>query len=151
MSGVYLTVWDEGKVFDDIIRPTPAGWPHLTIAWTGKTLSAEALRGLGCKVLEEWVMHSLTLSKAILNTFTHEKTGKQRFDILLVVDEHEEIENTRERLFIRAFPLACDQFRMRTPHITARVCWSKKEAERELAYISKRLPLTVVVTGVCLM
>ena len=148
MSGVYLTVWDENKEFDRVLKPTSGGWPHVTLAWTGKNLSHDELKNVAREVVDYWFMRPLTLSKAYVNTFFHEKSGKERHDVLLVVDEEKQIEASRDVLLRTSFPERQHKFAMRDPHVTAKICWSKEEAEAELARISEKLPIKVTVTGV---
>jgi len=40
MSGVFIVLWDEK--YDDrceVLLPTKGGWPHITVAYTGRKLS----------------------------------------------------------------------------------------------------------------
>lgn len=47
MSGIYLIVWDTTLgVNSKALLPTKGGWPHLTLAYTGKLVDAKELREL---------------------------------------------------------------------------------------------------------
>ena len=153
MSGVYLTVWDEGsetEEFDRVLKPTRGGWPHVTLAWTGKNLAVEELKGVAEEVVGYWFMKPLTISEARVNTFFHEKSGKDRHDVLLIVDEVKQIEASRDVLLRTSFPDRQAKFNMMEPHITCKICWTKEEAEAELLRVSEHLPLKVTVTGVAI-
>jgi hypothetical protein len=148
MSGIYLTVWDDVKQFDRVLKPTKGGWPHITLAWTGKNLTAPELTTVAKEALNYWVLHPITLSHARVNTFFHEGEGKERHDVLLIVEEKKEVETSRDVLLRTAFPARQHKFNMMEPHVTAAILWSKEEAEAALAEISEHLPLTVEVNGV---
>jgi hypothetical protein len=148
MSGIYITVWDDVKEFDRVLKPTRGGWPHVTLAWTGKNVSHDELKEVAKEVVDYWVMKPLTLGSARVNSFFHEKSGKTRYDVLLVVDEAKDVETSRNVLIKTRFPARQHKFNMMEPHVTAKICWSNEEAEEELLRVSEFLPLKVTVTGV---
>lgn len=148
MSGIYLTVWDDVKQFDRVLNPTKGGWPHITLAWTGKNLTVEELKQVAQQALDHWAMKPVTLERAKVNTFFHEGEGKNRHDVLLVVKEVDEVEATRDVLLRTAFPNRQAKFNMMEPHVTAKICWTEEEAQTECDRINELLPLTVEVNGV---
>ena len=148
MSGIYLTVWDDVHDFDRVLKPTKGGWPHITLAWTGKNLSREELKTVAKEAMDYWALRPVTLSRARVNTFFHEGEGKHRHDVLLIVDEAKEIEASRDVLLRTAFPARQEKFNMMEPHVTAKICWSEEEAEKECDRLNEILPLTVEVNGV---
>lgn len=150
MSGVYLTVWDDDCQFDRILQPTVGGWPHVTLAWTGKNLTHDELRTVGVKAFQEWTMKQITLSQSMVNTFFHHGENKNRHDVLLIVDEYDEVEKSRQRLLVEAFPETYEKFHMMKPHVTAKTFWTLEEAEAYHEELSEKLPITVTVTGVCI-
>lgn len=148
MSGVYLVVWDDNKEYDRVLRPTQGGWPHVTLAWTGKNLSPDELKGVAKEVVDYWFMRPLTISKARINSFFHEREGKERHDVLLLVDEKDAVESSRDVLIRTSFPDRQHKFNMMEPHITQSSHWDKQAAEDTLNDVTDLLPLTVTVTGV---
>lgn len=150
MSGIYLTVWDDNKEFDRVLKPTRGGWPHVTLAWMGKTVTHAELKEVAREVVDYWFMRPLTISHARTNTFFHEKSGKDRHDVLLVIDEvgAKQVEDSRNVLIKTRFPDRQAKFNMMEPHITAKSCWTKEEAEEEMMRLSELLPLEVMVKGV---
>ena len=148
MSGVYLIVWDNHKSFDRVLNPTSGGWPHITLAYTGKNLNFDELREVAKESLHYWLMKQVTLVKAEVNSFFHEKSGKERHDVLLIVQEQKEIEASRDSLLRTRFPTRQEKFNMRQAHVTAKILWSKEEAEAEAARLNALMPLSVTVTGV---
>lgn len=146
MSGIYLIVWDNQQT--GILKPGKGGNPHITLAYTGKLLARKELLEISHSVLDsDWLMKTVTISHARVNTFFAEKVGKDRHDVLLILDEKDkiQIEETRDKL-LRTHPEQ-DKFSMHEPHITEGIYWSREEAEEALTKLSSCLPLQVVVTG----
>ena len=152
MSGIYLNVWDEDKRSDRVLAPTPAGWPHMTMAWTGKVLTAEQLRDTGALMLKEWAGHTLTLDAAVVNTFVQAKSKRIRYDVVCHVSKEDVIAvaESRKRLLVDMYPYQCHEFVMRSPHVTLGAFWSSEEVEACFKRIVVELPITVTVTGVSL-
>lgn len=148
MSGIYLTVWDDVKEFDRVLNPTKGGWPHVTLAWTGKKVSHRELKSVAKEVIDYWLMEPLTLTKARVNTFFHEGEGKERHDVLLLVEETEKISLFRAAHIVKRFPDRQKHFNMMEPHVTIGWCWSKEGAQAEVDRINELLPIQVTVTGV---
>jgi hypothetical protein len=148
MSGIYLTVWDDVKEFDRVLKPTKGGWPHITLAWTGKNLSYDELKGVAKQAFDRWAMKPVTLERARLNSFFHEGEGKTRYDVLLVVKEQKDIDDTRAVLLRTSFPARQHKFNMMEAHVTAKICWTEEDAQAEVDRINELLPLTVEVNGV---
>lgn len=152
MSGIFVTVWDE-KARDntELLKPTRGGWPHLTLAYTGKVLTLEELRLFASLVMVH-VGKPLVLRSAYVNSFPLESEHhdvRLRHDVLLQVDD-EDME--RLRLVLKLlFPKKHKQFNMQPLHISYRVNYpSLKEAQEEIERLNTLLPHTVTITGVTL-
>ena len=149
MSGIYLTVWDDADEFDRILRPTSGGWPHITLAWTGNNLSRDELNNIAKESVDSWFLENVTLMEAKVNSFYYEKENRIRYDVLLMVSKEDVQQVELSRKFIRdKFPLKHEKFGMIEPHVTAKICWSQRDAQNEVDRINKLLPLTVAVIGV---
>jgi hypothetical protein len=156
MSGLYLTLWDTSASnknhFDEVLKPTTGGWPHITVMYSSSLMELEDLYLQGCEVLSEWVMKTVTLTEAKVNTFT--KGSVERHDVLISVDRAtcRGIEKSRERI-LKTLPSSVDQSKlvMREPHVTSRICTTRKEAEDCVTILnSVYLPRTVTIVGLCM-
>lgn len=146
MSGIYLTVWGS----NELLNPTSGGWPHITLAWTGKNLQLEELKETAKLALDEWAMRRVKISHARVNKFYKESEGKYRYDVLLILDREsaERVQKTRQRLIKDVYTDRCNEFGMGEPHITTYICWTLEDANEKLAKIQHLLPATVTVEGV---
>lgn len=141
MSGVYLIVWDKkNRENSQVLRPTRGGWPHITIAYTGKELSRNELNSVAKSLLDEWMLKPITLTRAYVNRF-EDKPGHVRHDVLLEVAESNEIEAIRETHF--------KQFTTHKPHVTRGIFDYHNDAVALASILNERfLPYEVAVTGV---
>ncbi len=148
MSGIYLVVWDErNKDKSQVLRTTKGGYPHVTVAYTGKELSLPCLQLLAASMISEWVLKTLTLTSAVVNSF-EDTPGHVRHDVLLLTNKSEEIEHTRQT-FLRANYPNHERFSMIKPHVTYGIYESKEDAKMIAELLNAtRLPYEVVVTGV---
>lgn len=152
MSGIYLDVWDGSRdhPFNAVLEGTKGGWPHITVAYTGKLLSKAILKAHCKQLFDSWVCTKVTLQRARVNTFTIERTGETRHDVLLDLhdDDAKRVEATRDELR-QAHPDLHEQFSMITPHVTKRICKTRDEADALAKELNdKWLPLTVKVIGI---
>ncbi len=146
MSGIYLIVWDEGNEhWGKILQPTKGGWPHLTLAYTGKHLNREELIPMANDALKEWALKPVTLDIAYLSIF-EERPGRVRYDVLVGIKEYTQIEETRQKLFSKHEKK--DSFFMRDPHVTIGIYDNEKEAQLLATEVNYLLPHQVSVTGV---
>jgi hypothetical protein len=141
MSGIYLIVWEDRCVLES----TVGGHPHVTVAYTGSKLDRAALVGFAQHALEKTAMSTLRLTRAWINSFVKESTGAERHDVLLALEEDDLIDELRGA-FVEGFPDVGAA--MRLPHVTARACATRQEAEAYMSHILDELPMTVTVTGV---
>lgn len=147
MSGIYLVVWDnKNKHNTPLLKPTKGGWPHMTLAYTGKHLSREQLVGVAADVFPHWAGKLLTLCRAYVNSF-EDRPGHTRHDVLLEVEEVDEVEESRTWSLRSSFRnyLA---FSMNDPHVTHGVYETLEEAKEVAGKLSEMLPYQVEVTGV---
>ena len=148
MSGIYLTVWDDDRKHESaVLRPTQAGWPHLTLAYTGKLLAKPELLIVAQLVLAQWALKPITFVSAYVSSW-EPRPGVMRHDVLLEIAEEDAaaIENTRETY------LKChsqwEQFTMRRPHVTHSVHSLPSGAAAEAKMLNEiYLPYKVAVTG----
>lgn len=148
MSGIYLTLWDDHPEFDRVLKSTPGGVPHLTLAWTGKNLSRHDLIAVARKTMGHLMLKDITLVKAEVNTFFHKKTQRVRHDVLVKIAENDLIEFSRTQFIKQSYPEIWKEFNMMEPHTTVKICWTREEAEKECECINTLLPIKVQITGV---
>lgn len=155
MTGIYLIVWDETqKERSPLLRSTKGGYPHLTLAHTGKEISAESLKNVAAQILFEWSLKPIIFQRAEVNSF-EDRPGHTRHDVLLIADDATKsaIEESRD-LYLRASFANHDRFTMRIPHVTYGIYEERGEAERvarelnEIYLIQGGGGYGVVVTGV---
>ena len=154
MSGIYLIVWDETqKEKSPVLRSTKGGYPHLTLAYTGKEISTESLKNVASQILSDWSLKTIVLQRAEVMSF-EDRPGHIRNDVLLIVDNATKsaIEESRD-LYLRASFANHDRFTMRTPHVTYGIYEERGEAERVAQELNETYLATgggygVVVTGV---
>nr|QBK85916.1 MAG: 2'-5' RNA ligase superfamily protein [Marseillevirus LCMAC101] len=146
MSGIYLIVWDEGnEQWGRILQPTKGGWPHLTLAYTGKHLNREELIPMANDALQEWALKPMTLKFAYVNSFG-DRPGHVRHDVLIGIKECKQIEETRKKLFFEHEKK--DLFFMREPHVTIGIYENVEEAQLRATEVNKLLPYQILITGV---
>lgn len=150
MSGIYLVVWDNvNKDKSPVLKSTKGGYPHITVAYTGKELKRDALIRTSSEVYATWALQKVTLSHAKVNSF-EDRPGHMRHDVLLMLDAKYaiDIEITRT-LSIRERYDGWAKFAMREPHVTHAIYESEAEAHAAAKMLNEaHLPLEVVVTGV---
>jgi hypothetical protein len=147
MSGIFLIVWnDTDKDKCAVLKPTKGGYPHITVAYTGKNLSQEALVSLSTEIFSEWALKNVTLKRAYVNSFKPEN-GPTRHDVLIEIGEMQAVEDTRTR-YLRGLSNH-NKFSMNAPHVTHAIYSDLAEAENTVEQLNKFcLPLIVHVTGV---
>lgn len=147
MSGVYLTVWDpENRENSPILKPTRGGWPHITLAYSGKHLDQSRLVQIAAKALTAWAGTNILLETAYVNSFKLD-SGEMRHDVLLRVADAHRIQLAREEYFggLRER----DQLHMGEPHVTHGIYTTRAEAEAVAAALNaNHLPRRIVVDGV---
>lgn len=150
MSGIFLVVWDESK--KDLSMPlhtTKGGYPHMTVAYTGENLPRIELIKVAQKLLNEWALEKVTLTKAYVNSF-EDRPGHIRHDVLMEVDKstEERIELNRRHMLTEVYSNS-DAFFMKKVHVTHGIFETVQEAQDRVFWLNEdQLPLEVVVTGV---
>lgn len=148
MSGVYLIVWDENaKEHSDLLKVTKGGYPHITVAYTGKLIPKNVLLEISSALFSKWALVKVLFVKATVNSFFESSTGKIRHDVLLLIDKSDEIEKNRDEFF-RGLP-SSELFSMQNPHVTHGIYYDEAKAKEIADAINADiLPYEVVVTGV---
>jgi hypothetical protein len=151
MPGIYLLLSDS-KTKDAVLKPTEIGPSHITLAHTGKNLTTQQLAELVPEIARDWMGKSIFLTQPRINTFFHERKGKERYDLLIDTTEEtqEEIRETREKYLVSRFPELYTTFNMRVPHVTARIYWNKESVHEAFKQVADYVPLAVTVTGIAL-
>ena len=147
MSGLYLIVWDDNKPFNRVLQPTKGGWPHITLAYTGKNANTNDLKKFSTKMFDHWVMKEITLDKAYVNSFQYD-SGEWRHDCLLQVDENTANSVKQFREILKQEFHNSDKFSMNDPHVTAGIYSSAEEAQTHTDRLNDILPIKVTITGV---
>jgi hypothetical protein len=141
MSGIFLSVWSNVPTEESVLKTTSGGYPHITLFYSGKgTVEPDELADFGCQVLKNGYARKMRIVGAYVNSFFHERKGKQRYDVLMKLDENtmEWIQATRVESRKRFGPVA-EKFSMVSPHVTHAIFWSREDAEACLADLEKRL------------
>ncbi len=147
MSGIYLIVYENTPV--KLLETTKGGYPHITVAYTGKHLDVPQLMAIVPEIFIATVMESVTLIKASVNSFIEEKTGKERHDVLISVNlQTQELIEQQRVLLRKCYSQDHSKFFMREPHVTAKICSTKEEAMVLRNLINEKLPFLVTITGV---
>ena len=142
MSGVYLIVWDDDN--QELLHTTKGGYPHITIAYTGKLLEKAKLVEIANKAMREMVMNTVTLSNVFVNSF-EDKHGNMRHDVSLQVKSDGMVEEFRQReLDVLE---NSSKFYMRDLHVTHSIHTDRASAEKVAKRVSKLLPYNVTITG----
>lgn len=149
MSGIYFTVWDDDRKDESVVlRPTTSGWPHLTLAYTGKILGRPDLVKIAVNCFDTWALKSIAIVAASVSSW-ETSPGQIRHDVLLEIADvdAEAIERTRDT-YLKCYAY-WEQFTMRKPHITHSTHMLLKDAEAEAKLLNDiYLPYRVAVTGV---
>lgn len=146
MSGVYALVWDdrekESKAEECLLRKTPGGWSHITVAYYGSAIAPDNLRQLMRRATDTLVGQKITIDSFKPNVF--QCKGRTRYDVLLTLsqDSTKLIEDLR-------LTMPEPKFKHQVPHITWKVSWDKATHERDLERIANLLktPVEVTITG----
>lgn len=148
MSGVYLLIWDkEHKDRSPVLRPTKGGYPHITVAYTGKLAPLDKLITSACHALTHLALNPVVLTKAYVNTF-EVSPGKMRYDVLFETSVSDQVELLR-RVLIKQVYDNWELFSMRDVHVTHGIYETKEEAQKVADLLNTdHLPYSTVVVGV---
>lgn len=151
MSGVFLIVSN----FDDmntqnLLQPTKGGYPHITLCYSGKQITEDALVTIGGKCMQHIFANDferkMTLRTVRVNTFFEEKSQKYRHDVLIDL-EHDAVKRI-EDLRIRTIPQSdIGKVTARLPHITHSIHYEARLADLAAAELREKLPVSVFITG----
>lgn len=150
MSGIFLTVWDQERKHESpVLRPTKGGWPHITLAYTGKHLDKAALVATATQVMQAWMLETVFLTEARVNSF-EDRPGHTRHDVLIATNRVEDMEQLRQTYLRDVYPAEVHaKFNMRPLHVTYGIYEDRAEAERAAERLNREvLPYSVAVTGV---
>jgi hypothetical protein len=149
MSGIYLIVWDDAhKDKSPILRTTKGGYPHITVAYTGKEASRDQLVRTAQNVLSGRALSKVTLSRAKVNSF-EDRPGHMRHDVLLMLSEKDKSDIEEMRRYQLQFYPNREKFHTGEPHVTYGIYESEADALDAVELLNKiYLPMEVVVTGV---
>lgn len=136
MSGLYLIVWDNEQ--KDILRTTKGGYPHLTVAYTGKSFTKEELIKIAQDVFPKLALSSLVCTRAYISSFEYQ--NQMRHDVLLEVANND--------LIIEARTVHFQDAVTRPLHITHGTYWTLAEAKVVADQVNVLLPHTVQIIGV---
>lgn len=146
MSGLFVIVWDE-KQRDQtqVLRATRGGWPHITLAYTGKELTVPELSSLAVFVWPH-VGRSIVLQEAYVNSFEM-NDGRIRHDVLMRVNDAE-LEKIRGIIRL-SFHERALKFNMQPLHVSYGVDYPSLEAAKQACTLlnDTMLPYTVTLTG----
>jgi len=155
MSGVFLIVTDWNYEHSPVLRPTTGGYPHITLFYSGKFLNSSELAPLASDALEQVMEEKinrcvLKAEDAKLNSFFHERSGKQRYDVLLHLSPADaaNIDRLRNRVKQNLPVSLHEKLSMGPPHVTHSIHWTEAEALTSLEEVKKHLPQEVHITGV---
>jgi len=152
MSGIFLILWDEGqRDKSPVLRPTKGGWPHITLAYTGKEMAPSELSQIAFRCFAGWLMRPVTLMEAHITSFVEDKTGlaQHRVLISLSADDAAAVETSRDT-YIRPYGNS-DKFAMRPPHVSHSIHATLAEAESVVRMLNEDyLPYRVHVSGVAI-
>ena len=139
MSGIFLIIEEVGKNPDQsCLKATKGGYPHITVVYTGKHRSTSVLAFTGSHILVDLIdnnklVFNLPAGNAKVNSFFEGKTGKQRYDVLLGLDEEGVacIEAIRKQ-----YELNKAEYSTQPPHVTHSIHYSQAEAQSALVSIN---------------
>ena len=151
MSGVFLIVaHDEQYDNPTVLRSTSGGYPHIMLFYSGKNIDSNTLVKLAYNTFPlKKTTFTLTSENAKMNSFHHEKKGKQRYDVLLHLSDEDKdfVQNMRQVVLAQLSDFDRQKLSMNPPHVTHSIHWSEAEAQTALEQVKKHLPLDVTVTG----
>lgn len=141
MSGLYLTLYDKNsKNYDDVLKPTSGGYPHITCFYSGKNIPREKLVELMDNNNKNIVfdIKEVVIEKGEINSWG------VRHDVLLMIRHDERLTSLRNsgKNVGKIYPMGGGGF-----HTTVGIYHKKEDAEKHLKSIEHLLPLTVKITG----
>lgn len=154
MSGIYFIVEAEGTKPDTSpLQATKGGYPHITLVYTGKRLFPIFLSSVASNCMRDLLNESngqlptftLTKEAAKVNEFFEERTGKQRYDVLLGLSQSDQMTIQELRM---NYKLVRTTFSTHPPHVTHSIHYSQAAADKALSKIKGMLPMVVRMTGV---
>ena len=127
--------------------------PHITLFQTPSPWDSEKLIDIGSKVLKTLFLEHpnttflLTPENASISSFLHERSGKNRYDVLLNLrpDDQELIQKLRKIVLDFAGPN--EKLNMLPPHVTHSIHWSEEEALATLQDLKLKLPIQISIHG----
>ena len=88
VSGIFLPVWHEDyTIVQDVLHTTIGGYPHITVAYTGRHVAKKELKWLGSMFADRLSEEPIELVGAKINSFHWDKTGKTRHDVLMMLSK----------------------------------------------------------------
>jgi hypothetical protein len=142
MSGVYLNVSEIQDLPHVLSQPAGKGWPHITVAYTGKHLGLPALLGIAHKTFGLAALQKVTLTKAIVSSWPEEDPTNH--DVLIEIEEEKMVEALRGEFPVDVSKVAV----MRKPHITVAKFSTEDQAKAHVEALAVLLPRQVLITGV---
>ena len=133
----------------NVLQTTKGGYPHVTLCYTGRKVEEPKLVAIGALCMQKITAggsRKLTLNNVMVNKFFEEKTGKDRYDVLIELDQAsiQQINELREW----AIPQdAVDKAIMRPPHVTHSIHYDAQSAEQTAAALQTSIPAIVFITG----
>jgi len=149
MSGIYLIVWDNAsKAQSPILKSTKGGYPHITLAYTGKHVDTLGLCSTSTGLFDKCVMREVTCVGAQVNSF-EERPGKMRHDVLILLSQGDTVwVETLRREHLMTYS-NWPEFSMRSPHITHGIYETVEEAGKVATALNAAyLPTRVTITGI---
>ena len=130
-----------------VLRTTKGGYPHITIAYTGKLLSSDDLTEFGMAIFSILSLNRVTLERAHVNSFTTGR-GYERHDVLVSLAEGDAACIEKMRDHVRTKCENADKFSMQPAHVTHGIYDTLEEAEAAAKALNdKNLPYEVQITG----
>ena len=153
MSGVFIIVTDWEYEKSSLLLPTAGGWPHITLFYSGNILKKTNLATLASDTLQNIMVNqagTLVLEEAKVSTFFHERSGKQRYDVLLHFNSagKDIVTKLRQEITKTIHLEPGENLSMGDPHVTHSIHWSEADAQSALAKVKDLLPKKVHLTGV---
>jgi hypothetical protein len=143
MSGVFLTVWDDKCAHESpVLKSTRGGYPHITLAYTGKARAIDELVDYAVHALRVFAGQDVVLVSAYINSF-EDRPGHMRHDVLMELNGDMNVLLARERAAITEAPLSG---KFHVTHATFEL-WEEAQGAVE-ALNGCFMPYRVRVTGV---
>jgi 2'-5' RNA ligase len=145
MSGIYLAVWDDAK-YDAVLAMTKGGSPHITLAYTGKSVSAPLLYEIASQVCRGEIVcpRYFVLTRAYVNSFKM-FNGVMRHDVL--VELSHQFEDVIAHVNSELAKYRYNNTRTTEPHVTVAICNTLEEAIKRVDEVNALLPRQIKVTG----